>query len=144
MAGQYRSKNIVIVKIFWKILEKIRWWCSSYRKIEGLNLLFSRKSKFSHQSFPRYRSSHRSCSLRKDVLRNFAKFTKNTCARVSFLINFATLLKKGPWHRSFPVNFAKFLRALFFTEHLWATAPVGALLKYQKQLLLRKIGKYRF
>ena len=30
----------------------------------------------------------------------------------------ATLLKKKIWRRSFPVNFAKFLRTLFFTEHL--------------------------
>ena len=29
-----------------------------------------------------FRSSHRRCSVRKDVLRNFAKFTVNTCARV--------------------------------------------------------------
>ena len=31
-----------------------------------------------------YRSSHRRCSVRKDVLRDLAKFTGNTCA--SFLI----------------------------------------------------------
>ena len=31
----------------------------------------------------------------------------------------ATLLKKSLWHRCFPVNFVKFLRTLFFTEHLW-------------------------
>ena len=29
------------------------------------------------------KSSHRRCSVRKDVLRNFTKFTGNTCARVS-------------------------------------------------------------
>ena len=40
---------------------------------------------------------------KKGVLRNFAKFTG----------------KKRLWHRCFPVNFAKFLRTLFFTEHLW-------------------------
>ena len=27
--------------------------------------------------------------------------------------------KEEIWHRCFPVNFAKFLRTLFFTEHLW-------------------------
>ena len=32
------------------------------------------------------RTSHRSCSFRKGVLRNFVKLTENTCARVSFLI----------------------------------------------------------
>ena len=32
------------------------------------------------------RSMHQRCSLRKGILRNFTKFTGNTCARVSFLI----------------------------------------------------------
>ena len=34
----------------------------------------------------------------------------------------AILLKKTLWHRCFPVNFVKFLRTLFFTEHLWTIA----------------------
>ena len=29
------------------------------------------------------------------------------------------LLKKRLWHKCFPVNLVKFLRTLFFTEHLW-------------------------
>ena len=33
-----------------------------------------------------YRSSLPGVFRKKDVLRNFAKFTKSTCARVSFLI----------------------------------------------------------
>ena len=60
------------------------------------------------------RSSHRTCSVRKGVLRNFAKFTgKHLCQSLFFNKNAgrtATLLKKSPWHRCFPVNFAKFLR----------------------------------
>ena len=60
------------------------------------------------------RSSHRRCSVRKNVLRNFAK---NTCARVSFLIKLqakpATLLKKRLWHRCFSANYAKFLKTPF-------------------------------
>ena len=31
----------------------------------------------------------------------------------------ATLLRKRLYHRGFPVNFVKFVRTLFFTEHLW-------------------------
>ena len=70
------------------------------------------------------RSSHPEVFCKKAVLRNFAKFTGNTCARVSFLIKLqasrpATLLKKSLWYRCFPVNFVKFLRTPFFTEHLW-------------------------
>ena len=64
------------------------------------------------------RSSHRRCSLRKSVLRNFAKFTgKHLCQ--SFFFNkvpglrSAALLKKKLWHNCFQVNFTKFLRTLF-------------------------------
>ena len=62
--------------------------------------------------------NHRRCSLRKGVLRNFAKFIwKHLCQ--SFFVTKVTglrpaiLLKKRFWHRCFPVNFAKFWRALF-------------------------------
>ena len=33
-------------------------------------------------------------------------------------------IKKRHRHGCFPVNFVKFLRAPFFTEHLWTTASV--------------------
>ena len=82
-----------------------------------------------------YRSSHRRCSLKKGVLRNFAKFSrKHRCLslffnKVSGLAKFtrkhlcqslrpATLLKRRLWHRCFPVNFAKFLGTPFLKEHL--------------------------
>ena len=61
------------------------------------------------------RSSHRRCSLRKGVLRNFVKFTREHLYQ-NLLFNKvaglrpATLLKKKLWHRCFPINFAKFLR----------------------------------
>ena len=54
------------------------------------------------------RSSHQRCSIKKAVLRNFAKLTwKYLCQSLSF---FPTLLKKRLWLKCFPVNFAKFLR----------------------------------
>ena len=46
-----------------------------------------------------WRSSHRSFSVRKGVLRNF--------------VGPATLLKKRLWHTCLPVNFAKFFRTPF-------------------------------
>ena len=56
------------------------------------------------------RSIHRRCSVRKSVLKNFAKFTeKHLCQ--SLLLNKVAL--KRLWHRCFPVNFATFLRAHF-------------------------------
>ena len=63
------------------------------------------------------RSSHRRCSVRKCVLRNFAKLTgKNLCQSFFFKkvagLRPSTLLKRDP-DKCFPVNFAKFLRTLF-------------------------------
>ena len=86
-------------------------------------------------SFRKDRSSHRRCSIKKDVLKNFAKFTRkhlrqslffNKVAGLSyrsqsidlqnksiewFLYDRPIILsKKRLWHRCFLVNFAKFLR----------------------------------
>ena len=59
---------------------------------------------------------------KKGVHRNFAKFTKYSCARDSFLIKLhlrdATLLKKSLCHWCFSVNFEKFLRTPFFKTPL--------------------------
>ena len=70
-----------------------------------------------------YGSSHLKCSVRKGVLRSFAKFTgKHLCQTLYFDkvagLTPATLLKKRLWHRCLPVNIAAFLRTPFFTEHL--------------------------
>ena len=65
-----------------------------------------------------FRSSHRRSSVKKNVLRNIAKFTrKHLCQSLFFhkvagLIP-ANLLKKRLWHRCFPENFAEFLRIPF-------------------------------
>ena len=64
------------------------------------------------------RSSHRRCSVRKSVLRNFTKFTgKYKCQSLFFNkvagLRPATLLKKRLWYRCFPVIFMKFLRTRF-------------------------------
>ena len=74
------------------------------------------------------RSSRRQrCSIRKSVLRNFAKFTRKHMYQSLFFnkiegLRPATLLKKRLVHRCFPVNFAKFLTApSLATEHLWTT-----------------------
>ena len=57
---------------------------------------------------------------KKSVLKNSQNSLENTCARASFFsLRPATLLKKRLWHRCFHVNFVKFLKTLFFIEHLW-------------------------
>ena len=56
----------------------------------------------------------RRCLAFKEVFLKISQNSQeNTCTRASFLIKLKTL-----WHRCFLVNFAKFLRPLFFIEHL--------------------------
>ena len=80
-----------------------------------------------YDEYRNYRSSHLRCSLRKGILRNFAKFTRKHLNQSPFSnrtagLRPATLLKKILWYRYFPVNFGKILRTPFFTEQLWTTA----------------------
>ena len=71
------------------------------------------------------RNSHQRCSIKKGVLRNFAKFTRKNLRQSVFVnkvtgLRSATLLTKRLWHRCFLVNFAQFLRPPFLhTEHVW-------------------------
>ena len=76
------------------------------------------------------------CSVRKSVLRNFAKFTgKHLCQGLFFnkvtSLRLATLLKKRIWHRCFPVHFPvhTISKNTFFIEHLWTTASVCSLVE---------------
>ena len=79
------------------------------------------------------RSSLPEVFCKKDVLRNFIKFTgKHLCYSLFFNkvagqslffnkvagLRPAVWLKRRLWHRCFSVNFSKFLRILFLTKHL--------------------------
>ena len=69
------------------------------------------------------KSSRLEVFCKKDNLKNFAKFTgKHLCQSLFFNkvagLRSATFFKKRFWHRCFSMNFAKFLKALFFIEHL--------------------------
>ena len=93
------KKNIIRVRFSFKDL-------SSYR----LNAVIS--------FFTIFRSSHRRCSVRKGLLRNFAIFTgKHLCQSLFFNKvagpRSAALLEKRLWCRCFPLCFAKFLRTPF-------------------------------
>ena len=70
-----------------------------------------------------FQKQHPELFSKKNVLRNFAKFTaKHLRQGLIFKkvagLRIATLSKKRHWHMCFPVNFAKFLRTSFLTEHL--------------------------
>ena len=74
------------------------------------------------------RSSHRRCSVRKGVLRYFAKFIgKNQCQSLFFNkvagLKSATLLKET-LAQMFSCEFCKIFRNTFCTEDLWATASI--------------------
>ena len=59
-----------------------------------------------------YRSSHRRCSVKTCVLKNFALFTaKHLCCSLS-LTKSSNFIKEGLQHRSFPGNIAKFFPIL--------------------------------
>ena len=68
-----------------------------------------------------WKSSHRRCSIKKGVLRNFVKYIGKHLCQSSFFhkiagLRPATLLKKKLWHRCFSVNFAKFLGTPFLQK----------------------------
>ena len=95
------------------ILSKSRLKFKTLREITEIN----KKDKFCQQ-LSLHRSSHRRCSVKKSVIRNFAKFTrKHLCQSIFFNIvaglRPATVLKERLWHRCFPMSFAKFLRTPF-------------------------------
>ena len=78
---------------------------------------------YNFQKQPHVLWKQRRYSMKKAVLRNFAKFTGKHLCRSLFFNNVtglrpATLLKKRLWHSYFPVNFAKFLGTPFFRTPL--------------------------
>ena len=56
------------------------------------------------------RSSHRRCSVKKGVLKNFANFIGKHLCWSLFLIKLLAFIKKRLQHRCFPMKIAKFLR----------------------------------
>ena len=103
-------------------LTVFKLWCFLNFVLKELKISDFQKvsSQVKRNLFSFNRGSHRRRSVRKGVLRNFAKFTgKHLCQ--SLFVNKAaglrptspSLFKKRLWHRGFPVNFVKFLRIPF-------------------------------
>ena len=66
---------------------------------------------------------HRRCSVRKDVLGNFAKFTGEHLFQSLFFNKVAgKFIKKEALAQVFSCEFCEIFKSTFFTEHLWATA----------------------
>ena len=65
------------------------------------------------------RSSHRRCSVKKDVLRNFAKFTgKHLCQSLFFNKVAGKAIKKETLPQVFSCEFCEISKNTFSTEHL--------------------------
>ena len=98
-------------------------------KREYISKICNFKELFGYIATWKYRNSHQSCSIKKGVLRNFAKFTGKSLCQIIFSIKLqvsglrpATLLKKEVLAQVFPCEFCKIFKNTFFTEHVWATA----------------------
>ena len=88
-----------------------------YSKIKLVTINFA----FSSWKYMKYAQKPLEVFYKKDVLKNFAKFTcKHLDQRLLFNkaagLRPATVLKKGLWHRCFPMNYVKFL--LFYRTPL--------------------------
>ena len=66
-----------------------------------------------------FRSSCLQAFSIKSVLKNFTIFFGKLLYPSFFSLSLATLSKKRLRYRCFPLNFEKFLRTIFFIEHLW-------------------------
>ena len=78
-----------------------------------------------------FRSSHWRCSIKKVVLKNFAKFTGKYRARASFWMKLQAsglqLYLKKTLTQVFSCEFCQISKNTFFTEHLWMTASAISL-----------------
>ena len=85
------------------------------------------------------RSSHRRCSVRKGVLRNFAKFTGKHLCQGLFFNKVADLrpatLSKMRLAQVFSCGFCEISKNTLFTEHLWTTASVLLLLFHMLKVM---------
>ena len=84
------------------------------------NLLMGRADMLTFKTF---KSSHRRCSIKKGVPKNFAKFTGKHLCQSLFLNKVAGLsLIKEAVEQMFSCEICKIFKNTFFTKHLWATA----------------------
>ena len=70
------------------------------------------------------RSSHRRCSVRKCIFRNFAKLTGKHLCRVSCRPQACNFIKIETLARVFSCEFCEISKNTFFLEHIWATASM--------------------
>ena len=72
-----------------------------------------------------FRSNYWRCSLRKGILRNFAKIHRKTAVSKSFFNKVAGLSPEETLAQVFSCEFCDISKNTFFTEHLWVIASDG-------------------
>ena len=74
---------------------------------------------------PCFKSNYQGCSVKKGVLRNFAKFTgKHLRQRLFFnkVAGACNFIKNEALAQVFSCEFCEISKNTFFTEHVWGTA----------------------
>ena len=88
-----------------------------------------------------YRSSHRRCFVRKNVLRNFPKFTwKHLCQSLSLVklkVSACNFIKRESLAQVFSCEFCKISKNSFFIKHFRATASKCSVLQKQWLTVLK-------
>ena len=113
---------LFLLRIQQSLLNSVQFSCQKHQiahpSIELSAVLFPNYKRTLYiTTFELLRTSSRSrvvvqrCSVKKVFLEISQNSQENTCARV--------FIKKRLCQRCFPLNFVKFLRILFFIEHLW-------------------------
>ena len=101
------------IKDLHKTLYKISMISITYNTIKSYYAKSAMREKKEWNRMLFYRSSHRRCSMEKDVLRNFTKFTeKNLCQSLTFRP--ATFLRKKTVAQVFSCEFCKISKGIFF------------------------------
>ena len=92
----------------------------------SLEIAVKKSLKITREEFLHSRSSHRRCSVRKSVLRNFAKFTGKHQPQSLYFNKVAAcnFIKIETQAQLFPCEFCETSKNTFFTEHAWATASI--------------------
>ena len=84
------------------------------------------------------RSSPWRCSLEKVFSEILQKLQENTCALASFLIKLQALawnfFIKEALMQVFSCEFCEISKNIFLTEHLWTTASVTSMFKYEREI----------
>ena len=113
---QYDSYDFSYQSVFKKNVinvNRLRSFCrESFKTLNKIN------REFMNDAF-RFRRSHRTCSVRKVVLRNFGKLTGKHRSQP------ATLLNKEPLAQVFSCEFCKISSNTFFTESPRAVASIS-------------------